>query len=162
MGGMFGGGGGGGGSVAPKYGEAKPGVGYTNPRDSVGDPYVSSYAPQTATPFLQSVMAQQGGGPQSNNLGPQSNNLGLPSLQSMFNMPQGGALMQPSGIQQLAPMAPYMGSTYRPDMSGVMAWLNLAAPFVRPEQVSELDNQGNLIPKENPVSEVISDMGGGG
>jgi hypothetical protein len=43
-----------------------------------------------------------------------------------------------------------------------MARLNLAAPAVRPEQVSELDNKGNPIPKENPVSEVISDMGGGG
>jgi hypothetical protein len=47
-------------------------------------------------------------------------------------------------------------------MSGVMARLNLAAPAVRPEQVSELDNKGNLIPKENPISEVISDMGSGG
>ena len=155
MGGMFGGGGGGGGGGGSQYGSGVPGAGYTNPRDSVGDPYVSSYAPQTATPFLQSVMAQQSGGAQSNNLG-------LPSLQSMFNMPQRGSPMQPSGIQQLAPMAPYMGSTYRPDMSSAMARLNLAAPVVRPEQISELDNQGNPIPKENPVSEVISDMGSGG
>jgi hypothetical protein len=154
MGGMFGGGGGGGGGGS-QYGSGVPGAGYTNPRDSVGDPYVSSYAPQTATPFLQSVMAQQSGGTQSNNLG-------LPSLQSMFNMPQRGSLMQPTGIQQLAPMAPYMGSTYRPDMASAMARLNLAAPVVRPEQISELDNQGNPIPKDNPVSEVISDMGSGG
>jgi hypothetical protein len=55
-----------------------------------------------------------------------------------------------------------MGSTYRPDMSGAMARLNNAAPFVRPEQISELDNQGKPIPKENPVSEVINDMGSGG
>lgn len=148
MGGMFGGGGGGG-SAGPQYGSGAPGVGYTNPRDSVGDPYVSSYAPQTATPFLQSVMAQQSGSQQSNNLG-------LPSLQSMFNMPQRGSPMQPSGIQQLAPMAPYMGSTYRPDMSGAMARLNLAAPFVTPEQISELDNKGNPIPKPEPVSEVVN------
>ena len=154
MGGMFGGGGGGGGGGS-QYGSGVPGAGYTNPRDSVGDPYVSSYTPQTATPFLQSVMAQQSGSPQSNNLG-------LPSLQSMFNMPQRGAPMQPSGIQQLAPMAPYMGSTYRPDMSGIMARLNNVAPVVTPEQVSELDNQGNPIPKPEPVSEVISDGGGGG
>jgi hypothetical protein len=154
MGGMFGGGGGGG-SSGPQYGEAKPGVGYTNPRDTVGDPYVSSYAPQTATPFLQSIMAQQSGGQQSNNLG-------LPSLQSMFNMPQRGAPMQPSGIQQLAPMAPYMGSTYRPDMSSAMARLNLAAPVVRPEQVSELDNKGNLIVQDSPVSTVVGEVGSGG
>jgi len=156
MGGMFGGGGGGGGgSVAPKYGSGLPGAEYTNPRDSVGDPYASSYTPQTATPFLQSVMAQQSSSPQSNSLG-------LPSLQSMFNMPQRGSPMQPSGIQQLAPMAPYMGSTYRPDMSGVMARLNNAAPAVRPEQVSELDNYGKPIPKENPIFEAVSDFVGGG
>ena len=154
MGGMFGGGGGGG-SSGSQYGEAKPGVGYTNPRDSVGDPYVSSYTPQTATPFLQSVMSQQGGSPLQ-----QSNNLGLPSLQSMFGMQQGNTPYQ-SGIQQLAPMAPYMGSTYRPDMSGVMARLNLAAPVVRPEQISELDNKGNLIPKPEPEP-VATDSGGGG
>lgn len=156
MGGMFGGGGGGG-SAATDYGSGAPGVGYTNPRDSVGAPYTPAYAPQTATPFLQSVMAQQSGSPLQ-----QGNSLGLPSLQSMFNMPQRGSPMQPSGIQQLAPMAPYMGSTYRPDMSGAMARLNNAAPFVRPEQISELDNQGKPIPKENPVSEVINDMGSGG
>jgi hypothetical protein len=155
MGGMFGGGGGGGGAATQDYGPAKPGVGYTNPRDSVGDPYVSSYAPQTATPFLQSVMAQQSGSAQSNNLG-------LPSLQSMFNMPQKGAPFQASGIQQLAPMAPYMGSTYRPDMSSAMNRLNFAAPSVRPEQVSELDIYGKPIPKPEPISEVINDSGGGG
>ena len=154
MGGMFGGGGGGG-SSAPQYGPSVPGAKYTNPRDSVGAPYAPSYTPQTATPFLQSVMAQQSGIPQSNNLG-------LPSLQSMFNMPQAGAPSQATGIQQLAPMAPYMGSTYRPDMSGIMARLNSAAPAVRPEQVSELDNQGKPIPKPEPVSEVVSDTGGGG
>ena len=154
MGGMFGGGGGGGGSAAPQYGASVPGAGYTNPRDSVGAPYIPSYTPQTATPFLQSVMAQQSGSPQSNNLG-------LPSLQSMFNMPQRGAPMQPSGLQQLAPMAPYMGSTYRPDMSNAMNRLNFAAPSVRPEQVSELDMYGKPIVKENPISEIMSSDGHG-
>jgi len=154
---MSGGGGGGGAPAAPQYGPSVPGAGYTNPRDSVGAPYIPSYTPQTATPFLQSVMAQQ-----RNSSLQQGNSLGLPSLQSMFNMPQRGASMQPGGIQQLAPMAPYMGSTYRPDMSGIMARLNSAAPAVRPEQVSELDNQGNPIPKENPISEVINNMGSGG
>jgi hypothetical protein len=100
-------------------------------------------------------MSQQGGSPFQ-----QSNNLGLPSLQSMFGMQQGNTPYQ-SGIQQLAPMAPYMGSTYRPDMSGVMARLNLAAPVVRPEQISELDNKGNLIPKPEPEP-VATDNGGGG
>jgi hypothetical protein len=146
MGGMFGGGGGGSGSASTDYGSGAPGVGYTNPRDSVGSPYVSSYAPQTASPFLQSVMAQHNNSPLQ-----QGNSLGLPSLQSMFNMPQGGAPYQASGIQQLAP---YVGSTYRPNMN--MSNLNNVAPFVRPEQVSDLDNQGNPIVKENPVSEVIS------
>jgi hypothetical protein len=151
MGGMFGGGGGGG-SANQDYGPAKPGAGYTNPRDSVGSPYVSSYTPQTATPFLQSVMAQHSGSPLQ-----QSNNLGLPSLQSMFGMQQKGAPYQASGIQQLAPMAPYMGSTYRPDMSGAMNRLNFAAPSVRPEQVSELDVYGKPIVKDVPV-----DSGSGG
>jgi hypothetical protein len=80
----------------------------------------------------------------------------------MFNMPQTGAPMQPGGIQQLAPMAPYMGSTYRPDMSGIMARLNSAAPAVRPEQVSELDQFGKAVVKENPVSEAVDSVGGGG
>jgi hypothetical protein len=92
----------------------------------------------------------------------QGNSLGLPSLQSMFNMPQNNSPFQANGIQQLAPMAPYMGSTYKPDMSGIMARLNSAAPSVRPEQVSELDIYGKPIPKDNPISEVISDFGGGG
>ena len=150
-------GGGGGAPAAPQYGPTVPGAGYTNPRDSVGAPYIPSYTPQTATPFLQSVMAQQ-----RNSSLQQGNNLGLPSLQSMFNMPQRGAPMQPGGIQQLAPMAPYMGSTYRPNMSGIMARLNSAAPAVRPEQVSELDQFGKPIVKENPISEIVSDFGGGG
>ena len=146
MGGMFGGGGGGSASAASPYGEAKPGVGYTNPRDSVGDPYVSSYAPQTATPFLQSIMAQHS----SSSPLQQGNSLGLPSLQSMFNMPQRGAPYQASGIQQLAP---YVSSTYRPNMN--MSNLNNVAPFVRPEQVSELDNQGKPITR-NPIFDVIN------
>ena len=113
------------------------GVGYTNPRDSVGSPYTPSYTPQTATPFLQSIMAQQSSSPFQ-----QSNNFGLPSLQSMFNMPQGGAPYQASGLQQLAP---YMGSTYRPDVSGAMSKLNNIAPVVTPEQVSALDVYGKPI-----------------
>jgi hypothetical protein len=129
MGGMFGGGGGGGSAAAQDYGPSKPGVGYTNPRDSVGDPYVSSYTPQTATPFLQSIMAQQSNSPLQ-----QGNNLGLPSLQSMFGMQQKGAPFQASGIQQLAPMAPYMGSTYRPDMSAINKNLNNVVPSVELQQ----------------------------
>ena len=156
MSGMFGGGGGS--ALANQdYGPAKPGAGYTNPRDSVGSPYVSSYAPQTATPFLQSVMSQHSGSPLQ-----QGNSLGLPSLQSMFNMPQNGSPPQTSGIQQLATMAPYISSAYRPDMSGATNRLNFAAPSVRPEQVSELDVYGKPIPKPEPISEVINDSGGGG
>jgi hypothetical protein len=55
-------------------------------------------------------------------------------------------------------MTPYVGSTYRPDMSSAMARLNLAAPVVRPEQISELDNKGNLIPKPEPEP-VATDSG---
>jgi hypothetical protein len=150
MGGMFGGVSGSG--AASQYGEAKPGAEYTNPRDSVGSPYVSSYTPQTATPFLQSVMSQHSGSPLQ-----QSNSLGLPSLQSMFNMPQNGSPLQTSGIQQLATMAPYISSAYRPDMSGATNRLNFAAPSVRPEQVSELDVYGKPIIKDVPV-----DSGSGG
>jgi hypothetical protein len=69
----------------------------------------------------------------------------------MFNMPQNNSPFQANGIQQLAPMAPYMGSAYRPNMSGIMARLNSAAPAVRPEQVSELDQFGKAVVKEEPV-----------
>jgi hypothetical protein len=155
------GGGGDGGAISkvagmtPQAPAGSAGVGYTNPRDSVGPPYQPSYTPQTATPFLQSIMEQQ-----RNSSLQQGNSLGLPSLQSMFNMPQRGAPYQPSGLQQLAPMAPYVGSTYRPDMSGIMARLNSAAPAVRPEQVSELDNQGKPVLQESVVSD--TGYGGGG
>ena len=116
------------------------GVGYTNPRDSVGSPYTPSYTPQTATPFLQSIMAQQSNSPLQ-----QGNNLGLPSLQSMFNMPQRGAPYQASGLQQLAPMAPYASSGYRPDMANAMSRLNNISPVVTPEQISALDMYGKPI-----------------
>jgi hypothetical protein len=145
MGGMVGGGGKGGGAPpAPSYGSGAPGANYTNPRTSA--PYTPSYTPQTATPFLQSIMAQHS----SSSPLQQGNSLGLPSLQSMFNMPQRGAPYQASGIQQLAP---YVSSTYRPNMN--MSNLNNVAPFVRPEQVSELDNQGKPITR-NPIFDVIN------
>jgi hypothetical protein len=146
MGGMFGGGGGGSsGATDSPYGEAKPGVGYTNPRDSVGPPYTSSYAPQTATPFLQSIMAQHSNSPLQ-----QNNSLGLPSLQSMFNMPQRGAPYQSSGIQQLAPMAPYVGSTYRPDMTAINKNLNNVAPSVELQQRLDAEAKAKFD-AENPV-----------
>jgi hypothetical protein len=154
MGGMVGGGGGGGGGsspAAPQYGSGAPGVEYINPRASTGAPYVPSYAPQSATPFLQSVMAQHGT-PLA-----QNNNLGLPSLQSMFGMQQGNTPYQ-SGLRQLAPLTPYVGSTYRPDMSGAIAKLsNVAAP-VSPEQISSLDNYGKPI-VQNPIANMLN--GGG-
>ena len=128
MGGIVGGGGGGGGGgspAAPKYGASVPGANYTNPRDSVGPPYQSSYTPQTATPFLQSIMAQHN--PQA---AQQANSLGLPSLQSMFGMPQNSSPLQ-SGIQQLAP---YIGSTYRPNMDAVRQNLTKVAPSVELQQ----------------------------
>jgi hypothetical protein len=64
----------------------------------------------------------------------QGNNLGLPSLQSMFGMQQGNTPYQ-SGLQQLAPLTPYVGSSYRPDMSGIAAKLNNVAPAVTYEQM---------------------------
>jgi len=149
MGGMFGGGGGGkAASAIEQYNSGAPGVGYTNPRDSVGDPYVPTYAPQTATPFLQSVMSQQSGSLQNNNLG-------LPSLQSMFNMPQRGAPYQASGIQQLAPMAPYIGSTYRPDMSGIMARLNNVAPSVELQQRQAAEAEAKRLAEEAATQQKI-------
>jgi hypothetical protein len=122
---MFGGGGGGGGFSTSQYDGGKPGAGYTAP--TTASPYAPSYAPQTATPFLQSVMAQHGG------QAPQNNNLGLPSLQSMFGMQQRSSPLQ-GGLQQLAPMMPYAGSTYRPDMSAVRQNLNNVAPSVSLQQ----------------------------
>ena len=96
------------------------GVGYT----AVPTPghYSAQYAQQSATPFLQSVMAQHS--PQML----QNMNLGLPSLQSMFNMPQ-------NPVHQMMPMAPYRGSSYRPDTSGIAAKLNNVAPAVTYEQM---------------------------
>jgi hypothetical protein len=159
MGGMFGGGGGGGGggSATPDYGSGVPGAGYTNPRDSVGSPYTSSYTPQTATPFLQSIMAQQGGSPLQ-----QNNTLGLPSLQSMFNMPQAGAPSQATGIQQLAPMMPYVGSTYRPDMAAINKNLNNVAPSVElqarlaAEEAARKKAEQDAYDAANPKAQSVS------
>jgi hypothetical protein len=161
MGGMFGGGGGGGGggSATPDYGSGAPGVGYTNPRDSVGAPYTPTYAPQTATPFLQSIMSQHSGSPLQ-----QNNTLGLPSLQSMFNMPQRGAPYQASGIQQLAPMLPYVGSTYRPDMAAINKNLNNVAPSVELQArlaAEEAARQEALRPTQTQT-QPAADSGGGG
>lgn len=128
------------------------GVDYTPLQN--GNRYTPSYTPQTATPFLQSIMSQHGSSPLQ-----QSNSLGLPSLQSMFNMPQRGSPIQPTGIQQLAPMAPYTGSTYRPDMSGIAAQLRNVAPAVKPEQIAALNNDGTPV---NPFFEAMSDGLGGG
>jgi hypothetical protein len=102
-------------------------------------------------------MSQHSGSPLQ-----QSNTLGLPSLQSMFNMPQNGLPLQTSGIQQLATMAPYISSAYRPNMSNAMNKLNFIAPSVTPEQVSALDNYGKPVPKPEPVAEVpeYTDSGG--
>ena len=112
---------------APAQAPGNPGgVDYTPV--ATPDHYSAQYAPQSASPFLQSVMAQHGTPLQ------QGNNLGLPSLQSMFGMQQGNGPYQ-SGIRQLAPMAPYMGSSYRPDMSGIAAKLNNVAPPVTYEQM---------------------------
>ena len=160
MGGMFGGGGGGGGgggAATPDYGSGVPGAGYTNPRDSVGAPYTPTYAPQTATPFLQSIMSQHSGSPLQ-----QNNTLGLPSLQSMFNMPQKGAPYQASGIQQLAPMAPYVGSTYRPDMAAINKNLNNVAPSVELQARLAAEAQAKWD-AEHPVQPVTqsADSGGG-
>jgi hypothetical protein len=159
MGGMMGGGGGGGGggSATPDYGSGVPGAGYTNPRDSVGAPYTPTYAPQTATPFLQSIMAQHSGSPLQ-----QGNSLGLPSLQSMFNMPQKGAPYQASGIQQLTPMAPYVGSTYRPNMAAINKNLSNVAPSVELQArlaAEEAAKQEAMRPKLDTSTENI---GGGG
>jgi hypothetical protein len=108
--------------------------------------YSAQYADQSPTPFLQSVMAQHGMAT------PQNNSLGLPSLQSMFGMQQANSPLQ-SGIQQLAPMAPYMGSSYRPDMSGAMASLRNVAPPVTYEQ---------MHPTPPSTASGGSDGGGGG
>ena len=144
MGGMVGGGGGGNSApAAPQYGSGKPGAAYIAPAsaspEAMANRYFSQYTPQTATPFLQSIMAQHSG------QAPQ-NNLGLPSLQSMFNLPQRNAPMQSSsplqgGLRQLAPMAPYVGSTYRPNMSAVSQNLNNVAPSVALQQQQAAEAQ---------------------
>jgi hypothetical protein len=153
MGGMIGGGGGGGGGAPmPTYGSGNGGVGYTAP--STPSPYQSSYQPTTATPALQSVLGQQIGQP---------NSLGLPSLQSMFNLPQRAA-PQAGGIQQLATMKPYVGSTYRPDMSAINANLNNVAPSVALQQQRAAEEAARQAALEalNPRNSTPYDMYGGG
>jgi len=139
MGGMLGGGGGGGGgSVSPQYGSGKPGVAYTAPAsaspEAMANRYASQYTPQTATPFLQNIMAQHSGQT------PQTTSLGLPSLQSMFGMQQQSAPYQ-SGLQQLAPLAPYVGSNYRPNMAAINQNLNNVVPSVRLQQQQAAEAQ---------------------
>jgi len=135
-----GGGGGGGSPAAPKYGASVPGAGYTNPRDSVGPAYQPTYTPQTATPFLQSIMAQHGTASSQ-----QNNSLGLPSLQSMFGMQQGNSPLQ-GGIQQLAP---YIGSSYRPNMNAVHQNLNNVAPSVELQQRLAAEEEAKRLAEED-------------
>jgi hypothetical protein len=149
---MGGGGGGGKGFSALDYGDAKPGVGYTAP--TTASPYTPSYTPQTATPFLQSIMAQHSGQT------PQNNSLGLPSLQSMFGMQQKNSPLQ-GGLQQLAPMMPYVGSTYRPNMSAIQQNLNNVAPSVELQARLAAEEQARFD-AENPVQATVQDYGGGG
>jgi hypothetical protein len=93
----------------------------------------------------------------------QSNNLGLPSLQSMFNMPQRGAPYQPSGLQQLSPMAPYIGSTYRPNMSVINKNLNNVAPSVELQQRQAAEEEARRSAEEAANAPPPSnDYGGGG
>lgn len=148
------------GNDSPVYGMPKsmsggaPNPGYTNAPIH----YTPSYAPQNATPLLQSVMAQHGT-PLA-----QGNSLGLPSLQSMFGMQQGNAPYQ-SGLQQLAPLTPYVGSTYRPNMQGVTANLNNVAPSVATQKAREAAAQAAWDAAHPPVvndSFGRWDAGGGG
>lgn len=158
MGGMIGGGGGGSSApAAPQYGSGKPGVAYTAPAsaspEAMANRYSAQYTPQTATPFLQSIMAQHSGQT------PQTTSLGLPSLQSMFNMPQKNSPMQSSsplqgGIQQLTPMMPYVGSTYRPNMSAINQNLNNVAPSVALQQQQAAEAQARWD-AEHPVQSMI-------
>jgi hypothetical protein len=139
-----GGGGGGGGSSTPDYGHGNGGAGYTP--TPAASPYAPQYAqqnvsqpitqftPQTATPFLQSIMAKHSGQM------PQGNSLGLPSLQSMFGMQQRSSPLQ-GGLRQLAPMAPYVGSTYRPNMAALNQNLNNVAPSVALQQKQAAEAQ---------------------
>jgi len=155
MGGMVGGGGGGGGgSSAPDYGHGNANIGYTPV--STPAPYAPSYAPQTATPFLQSVMAQHGiGSPQ------QSNSLGLPSLQSMFGMQQRNSPLQ-GGLQQLSPMTPYVGSTYRPNMNSIQQNLNSVAPSVELQQRQAAEAQAKWDAEHPAMPSYGGDGGGAG
>jgi hypothetical protein len=127
--------------AAPQYGSGKPGVAYIAPAsaspEAMANRYSAQYTPQTATPFLQSIMAQHSGQNQQNS------NLGLPSLQSMFNMPQKNLPLQ-GGIQQLTPMTPYAGSMYRPNMSAINQNLNNVAPSVALQQQRAAEEQARL------------------
>lgn len=162
MGGMLGGGGGGGGSApAPTYGGGNGGVGYTAP--NTPSPYVSSYAPMpvSAAPTLQGALGQQ------STTAP-TNSLGLPSLQNLFNLPQRGPNPQAGGIQQLTPMTPYVGSTYRPNMSAINANLNNVAPSVALQQKRAAEEEARRQAEEaaNPLNRFQNsnpyDYGGGG
>ena len=129
-----------------------PDPGYTN-APLTQSRYTPSYSPQGATPFLQSIMSQHGTPLQ------QGNSLGLPSLQSMFGMQQGNAPYQ-SGLQQLAPLTPYVGSTYRPDMSGAMAKLNEVAPSVSTQQARDAAAKAKWD-AEHPVEAAMQNYSGG-
>lgn len=90
---------------------------YTAPQTS-GTRYAPQYTQISATPFLQSVMQQN------------SPISGLGDLYgNLFRSPQ-----QSAGLQQLTPMQPYIGSTYRPNMAAVRQNLNNVAPSVQEQQ----------------------------
>ena len=125
---------------------------YTPPTPSPNGRYVPQYTQISPTPFLQSVLAQQ-----NPSLGGLSNLYG-----NLFNSPQ-----QPAGIQQLTPMQPYVGSTYRPNMAAVRQNLNNVAPSVQEQQRLQAIEDARIRAEQEAYDAAhpqptYQDYGGGG
>lgn len=124
---------------------------YTAPQTS-GAKYAPQYTQMPATPFLQSVMQQN------------SPISGLGDLYgNLFRSPQ-----QSFGIQQLTPMQPYIGSTYRPNMAAVRQNLRNVAPSVQEQQrLAAIEEARRRAEEEanfgfvNPRPWIVDNSGGG-
>lgn len=134
-----------------------PDPGYTNAPLH----YTPQYTQISPTPFLQSVMGIQPA-PQYNPMA------GLQSLYSMFANPT----QVQTGIQNLygagtqtaprQPLPQYVGSTYRPDMSGALAKLRDVAPSVATEQAREAAAKAKWDAEHPAMPSGGNDNGGGG
>lgn len=113
---------------------------YTPTAPSTSGRYTAQYATPSASPFLESLMQQRSAPSQLSGLAGLSDISGLANMYNSF-VPQ----QQIQGLQQLAPMTPYM---YRPNMTMAQQSLNNVAPSVALQQQRDAEEAARRAAEE--------------